>query len=367
MELIFISHGSQKDKNAYSYRIDKFKDYFIKYTDFKACTIYLKDSFFGSPSLLQPLCGLSLIKKINTSEVVYAGNTPAAYSLGLMKKFIRRPIIYDVHGDIVQEYYLLKKNKFNPIHNYLIFQSKIMEFVAKKTADYFITCSGPLKQYYIDQGIDADKIEIIRNGVDITLFKPFNTRFKNNKFVVTYAGAFQKWQGIENLINAAKMVDSSDVVFKIIGFSDVDLSLKKSIKSVLGDAVQLIDILPHSELIKHLNDSDLLIIPRNNHPAINMAMPTKFAEYISMGKPVIVTRVDETADFVEKYDCGFVCDPNPESIADMIIKAKNISNEILFTKGKNARRLAEIEFDQKIINERYYQFMKKILSEKRNT
>jgi glycosyltransferase involved in cell wall biosynthesis len=41
-----------------------------------------------------------------------------------------------------------------------------------------------------------------------------------------------------------------------------------------------------------------------------MAFPTKFAEYVATGRPVIVTNVDETANFVQKFDCGFVCQPN---------------------------------------------------------
>ena len=83
-------------------------------------------------------------------------------------------------------------------------------------------------------------------------------------------------------------------------------------------------------------------------------LPTKFAEYISTGRPVIVTNLDSAASLVQEYDCGFVSNPNPESLAQAILEAKNSSSEQLDEKGINARKLAEREFDIKVIAKRYY-------------
>jgi glycosyltransferase involved in cell wall biosynthesis len=90
--------------------------------------------------------------------------------------------------------------------------------------------------------------------------------------------------------------------------------------------------------------------------------PTKFAEYIATGRPVIVTTLDEPSDFVEKYDCGFTCAPTPEALSTSILTAKESSPHELRKKGISGRKLAEKEFDVKVIGEKYYNFLMRILN-----
>lgn len=362
-EILFLYSSPKLNNSSYAFRIDKFVDYFSK-NKFTTKSIYLKDCAFSTPSLAFPMNIPYLLKSLNKFDIIHAGNTPCAYFMKISQLFKKQKYIYDVHGDFIQEA-LLDIDRYSLFDNFLLFQSSIMEHFASRS-DYFIVCSEPLKQHYINLGIESNHIEIIRNGVDINLFKPQElgdkSNIENEKFVVTYAGGFQKWQGIENLLNAAKLIkEYPDLSIKIIGFKENDSFLKQKIFDELGTMVQAVDVLPRKDLIIHLNNSDILIIPRSNHPAINAAFPTKFAEYIAIGKPVIVTNVDETANLVKKYDCGFVCDPTPHSIAETILLAKSLPRQKLLRKGKNARTLAESMFDQNIINEKYLNFISKIL------
>jgi len=358
--ILFLYGTSRFKNNAYSFRLDKFKDYFSM-NNYRVKSIYLNDSAFPVPSLFQPLNLPFFLKELRKSDLIHAGNTPCAYLCKISQKATEKKFVYDVHGNLIQEN-LLNYNKYNILDIYNMYQAKIMESIAR-FSNYFITCSAPLKSYYVNLGVEPHNIEIIRNGVDLNTFKPIKCDSTNEEFIVTYAGGFQKWQGIDNLIDAMKLINKNNIKFKIIGFTSKDQLLKKKLYSEFGESVCLIDSLKREELIRQLNASDLLIIPRNKHPAIEYAFPTKFAEYISIGKPVLVTNVDETAEFVKKYNCGFVCDPNPRSIAEVIIAANNVSEKNLNKMGQNGRKLAEIEFDQNFINERYLNFVSRILDE----
>lgn len=355
---LFLYSSSSSINDAYSLRLDKFKQHLFS-QGVTIGSLYLKD-YLMVPSIIQPLSIPLFFNKLKAYDLIHAGNTSCAYWMSLNNYFSNTKFIYDVHGDVVQEC-MLNFNRFNLKDNFKVVQSRFMEMFASRSK-YLIVCSGPLKQHYINKGIDKDQIEIIRNGVDIELFRPYEHIDELDNFTVTYAGAFQKWQGIESLLEAARIVDS-DIFFKIIGFKSTDAALKKQIEKEFGTKVQLIDSVPRKNLAEQLSLSSVLIIPRKDHPAINAAFPTKFAEYLAIGKPIIVTRVDETANFVEKYDCGFTCSPTPESIAQTIEMAKNTPSQILSKKGANARKLAEKEFDQTIINKKYYDFMSKIFVE----
>ena len=200
-------------------------------------------------------------------------------------------------------------------------------------------------------------IEVVPNSVDTELFKPGDCPSNGEQFVVTYAGGFQKWQGLENLVGAAKMIRDVDVKFKIIGFRKEDQMLKDEYSHVLAGKAELIDSLSQNELVNQLRLSDILIIPRNKNYATQMAFPTKFAEYMAIGKPVIVTNVDETSRFVRQFNSGFVCEPSAESIARTIMEAKRLPSNTLLALGVNGRQLAESHFDRKIIAKEYCEFL----------
>lgn len=154
--------------------------------------------------------------------------------------------------------------------------------------------------------------------------------------------------------------------------------MKNEIKRELKDRVELIDFLPRRKddqpksFVDELCKSDVLIIPRYWNPRIPKYcdpkyvrnafgwLSTKFAEYIATGRPVIVTALDVSAEFVERYDCGFVCDPTPESIAKTILEAKQTPPEELDKKGLSGRRLAETEFDLHVTGKKYFDLLSKI-------
>jgi glycosyltransferase involved in cell wall biosynthesis len=88
-----------------------------------------------------------------------------------------------------------------------------------------------------------------------------------------------------------------------------------------------------------------------------VAMPTKFAEYIALGKPVLVTDVDETARFVRRHDCGLVCEPSASGLAGAIAQAREMSREELSAMGRRGRRLAESTFSWEVICQKYHDFL----------
>jgi glycosyltransferase involved in cell wall biosynthesis len=155
-----------------------------------------------------------------------------------------------------------------------------MEKIAAKCSDYFAVCSESFRDYYVGKGVDSEKIEVILNGVNTGLFKPRDVR-KEDVFTVTYAGRFQKWQGIDLLLEAARLLKDEDVKFRVIG---TDRATREAMEGKYNN-VEFMDFMTNPKLIDYLCSSDGLVIPRMRHPALEVAFPTKFAEYIACGVP----------------------------------------------------------------------------------
>ncbi len=99
---------------------------------------------------------------------------------------------------------LLKGNSINIAGIYNIVANLISGFVVIKKADFFVAVSQPLRQRLLESGIPKERTELIYNGVDTHLFKP--SEQQTGVFTVTYAGAYQKWQGVENFVKAAYLL-----------------------------------------------------------------------------------------------------------------------------------------------------------------
>jgi glycosyltransferase involved in cell wall biosynthesis len=84
-----------------------------------------------------------------------------------------------------------------------------------------------------------------------------------------------------------------------------------------------------------------------------VAAPTKFAEYSSMGIPVLTTNVGDAASLVRMYKSGIVVDDNsPENLIHGIRKFLNLyhhNKNAIKQMGRNSRRLAEKEFNWEVI------------------
>jgi glycosyltransferase involved in cell wall biosynthesis len=95
--------------------------------------------------------------------------------------------------------------------------------------------------------------------------------------------------------------------------------------------------------------STALITPVLFYPEPNLdtavQRSNKLYEYMSLGKPVIVSDIPAWAEFVKHYECGVTANPyDPESIANAI-KFFSLNPEKADRMGRNGRLLVENEFN----------------------
>lgn len=355
--MLFLStrYGFDRSGTADAYRLKELSCA-IQRRGVQTEFLSLREMPVRRPVLAQPLNLPFVRKKIIDCDFIHAGSD-AAYVASVWKPFTRARIIHDVHGDTLSEARLNWSVGPSPRRAYWVLQAMIANVVALHRADYFLAVSVPMVNWLSSQKhIASPRIGIVRNGVDLKLFSR-SPRRRTNAFTVCYAGGFQSWQSIEDLVTAFEILSIDGVHLKIIGFTGRDADLKADIAGRLGHRAELVDKIPQRELVEHLKAADVLTIPRFKHPAAEVALPTKFAEYLSLGRPLIVNNVDETADLVRQHHCGLVTEPNAEALADAIKIASNLSQEEMRQMGRNARHLAESKFSWDDIGQRYAELL----------
>ena len=94
-----------------------------------------------------------------------------------------------------------------------------------------------------------------------------------------------------------------------------------------------VDYVKNDSINDYLCAADIGLLFRENTPTNNVASPTKFAEYVMAGLPIIISKaVGDFSAFVKKYKIGLVVENNSpflvEQINDYVTNVSIDRNEV---------------------------------------
>ncbi len=355
---VAISSAYETDNSAYNHRIRKLVECLEKRSigcDFFHVPNRLPFDIETAASVFMPFW----IKELNRYDFIYCGAEEAGQTLFFCRPLVRPPVILDLHGDVIAQSALANEIESSGRIRKASIRVRILQSMAMASADHWLTVCKYQTDDLVSAGYPSEKISLVRNGVDLELFRPLPQPIEP-EFMFAYVGAFQVWQGIDNLLLAFDKIQDRSLRMLVIGFRPEDEHIKNTFQERFGSRVRLVDRTDPITMMELLKSVAILVIPRIEHQAIRNAFPTKFAEYAAMGRPIMVNNVDETADFVRKYNCGFVSQPSPEAMADTMEKAARSNVKDLIEMGSRSRQMAEANFSWDMIGDKYAKIVQEI-------
>jgi glycosyltransferase involved in cell wall biosynthesis len=360
---LVISACEESDRSAYTHRLLKLSEC-LKQRSIGCDLFFMADHFpldkETTASLFLPF-RLATLKKY---DFIHCGAQEVGQALFFCRPFLQRLTILDMHGDVVAQSALANEIHSSGRRQSASLRVKLIDRMALACADHILTVSTHQTNTLLQAGYPSHRVTLIRNGVDLEQFRELQVPVQP-EFTFGYIGEFQTWQGVENLIAALERLKDRDIRTRIIGFREEDQEIRKAFQSRLGSRVELIDRTDRKTMIEMVKSISILLIPRIAHRAIWHAFPTKFAEYAAMGRPIMVNDVDETADFVRKYQCGFVSRPHARDMADTMMQAAETPHNILDQMGNRARKMAEEHFSWDRIGDQYAKLIHTLTSDPR--
>ncbi|AKB75112.1 Glycosyl transferase, group 1 [Methanosarcina lacustris Z-7289] len=237
----------------------------------------------------------------------------SSITASIASKIVDKKLIVTFHHSRTEEFV----TKYKPLFNFVLKNTDTMILVSNRQKEFI---SRTFPKY-------SDKLVVIPNGYDSTIFFPRNTnecrsvlKIPGNKKVIFNISNLIDIKGHKYLIEAIGNVAKtrSDFYCIIAGKGYLFETLEQQIKdSKLEDYIKLVGWIPDNDIPIYINTSDFFVLP-----SLGEGNPIVMFEAIGCGKPFIGTKVGGIPEIIISEDYGLLCEPaSSEELERTIISA----------------------------------------------
>lgn len=295
-------------------------------------------------------------KSLDEADVLYATSPPLTIGVpALLVSFLRRvPMVFEVR-DCWPEAAVQLGALRQPL---LIWLARAFERLVYRRAKHVVTLSpGMLAVIVATTGTNASKVSVVPNCADLELFHPGvdGAAVRKNlgvedRFVCLYFGAMGEANGLFALLRAFALLQKRGekrITAVFCGAGRQRASLEAEARRLdLGNVI-FTGPFPKEAMPELVAAADLCLLHFKNVPILATSSPNKLFDALSAGKPVLHNTDGWIRATLESHRAGFfVSTDDPATFADELTRLSQ-NPDLLRAYGRNARTLAEMEFDRR--------------------
>ncbi len=208
----------------------------------------------------------------------------------------------------------------------LIRLSEWLEWSTYHRASLVWVVSEGVRDLLIRRGLSPERLFLLTNGVDTTLFRPMSKKQAraelgwDNRFIVLYAGTHGLAQGLSTIINAAEqMLDRPDIQIIFAGDGEVKAGLVAQVQKGDLKNVTFLDSQPHNRLPLLLAAADVCLVPLRKVTLFETTLPVKMFEVMACARPMLLSANGKARQLAEQ-EAGAAIYVEPEN-ADALVSA----------------------------------------------
>ncbi len=169
-----------------------------------------------------------------------------------------------------------------------------------------------------------ERVRLIPNGSDeallaVTPLPATRPSALQGRFVVLYAGLMGLAQGLESVLETARLLASTDVHFLLVGEGPTRAELEARARSLGLQNVTFRDGVPVEELLRIYAQADAAVVPLRRLPLFRETVPSKLFDCMAAGLPVLLGVDGEARALLERAGAGLFVQPeDPVDLAQAI-------------------------------------------------
>jgi glycosyltransferase involved in cell wall biosynthesis len=202
------------------------------------------------------------------------------------------------------------------------------------------------------------------NGPDLELFSHQPLPPDQVKFTVLYAGAHGDANALENVIEAARLLEhcNSPVRFQFIGDGPEKQALMQLAAGL--KTVAFNDPVPKAEIPARMAQADAILLSLRDVPLFRYGVsPNKLYDAYAIGRPVITTVAGSINSEVETHRLGVTAEPgDPQALADAILRLAQTPRLEREAMAARATQLAHSTYSRQRINAEYNRLLREVIA-----
>ena len=237
-------------------------------------------------------------------DLIYERYSPFGIAGGIIARHRNIPHVLEVNSPLAREGTQYRNQALPEVAGEL-------EVSAFTATTRIIAVSDALRDELVEAGVNAAKVTVIPNGVDISLFgEPAVGRvpkFKE-KFVIGFVGSLKPWHGIEILAEAFREL-ASDSRFHLLVVGDgPSADVLEKLEQDVPDQVTRIGAVPHEDVAGYMQAMDVAVAP---YPRLDhfYFSPLKVLEYMAAGRVVVASDIGQLAYLIRNNETGILLPP----------------------------------------------------------
>lgn len=291
-------------------------------------------------------------------DVVIASSGPITVGLpALLARWFRyKPMVFEVRDLWPDGAIELGKLNNKVLQKIAIWFEKL----CYRNAALVVPCSTGMEERVLVKYPEA-KTLVIPNASDLELFSnvPNVDRFipelyKDKKLFI-YAGSLGLMDEVEQIIEGMRLVKNPQILWLVIGEGAERKRLERMVSYYQLTNIKFLGIMPKDEIIKWFSLAEATFVTFKDLPVLHTSSPNKMFDSFAAGVPIIQSTKGWIKELVDRSQCGINVDPHkPEEFASAIEKIASERGYRDFL-AKNAKLLAEKEFNRDGLSMKYIQ------------
>ena len=237
---------------------------------------------------------------------------PDGYAACMLGEKFKCPVCLTARGSDVTSYLEMPSIK------------KLISTAFSKTS-LLITVSQSLGNIMVKHGADAEKVEVVSNGIDPERFYPQPMSAargkldleKEERLILTVCSLVEL-KGVDFLIRAMALLQQPAKLL-IVGTGPEESKLRQLVDEYdLGERVIFVGSVENERLVDWYNAADLFFLGSSRE-----GWPNVVCEALACGTPVVATAVNGIPEILDSDELGIMVDRTPEAFAEGIKLALN--------------------------------------------
>jgi glycosyltransferase involved in cell wall biosynthesis len=237
-------------------------------------------------------------------DVIHVRSIYEGFPIAVNKEKLCKCLIFEVNGlpsiELKYRYPAVADDRE------LLHKLRVQEKICLDAADLIVTPSTVTRDYLQTRGVESEKIRVIPNGVDLSIFtysarqEGIDDSISNstpipNCFRLLYFGTLSAWQGV-NLAIEALALANHDLPTELIiigqGRSQQLVALRKLAQKLnVQEQLTILETMSQVQLLQHIHQADAIVAPLtpNDRNLVQGCCPLKVLEAMATGTPVIAS------------------------------------------------------------------------------